>query len=63
MCVLVNQNIDAQLCEKTLAPHELRYLGLFDFALSNFFHVIVNFKSSAKKCWNFHSFFWNSNCK
>jgi len=37
-------------CEKSLAPHELSYLGLFNFAHSIFFHVIVILKSSPKKC-------------
>jgi hypothetical protein len=45
------------VCEKSLPPHELFYLGLFNFAHSNFFHVIVIFKSSLKKCWNFIPFF------
>jgi hypothetical protein len=39
-------------CEKSLAPHELCYIGLFNFAHSDF-HVIVIFKSSSKKCWSF----------
>jgi hypothetical protein len=45
------------VCEKSLAPHDLCYLGLFNFAHSNFFLVIVIFKSSPKKCWNFIPFF------
>jgi hypothetical protein len=43
--------------EKSLAPHELCYLGLFNFAHSIFFHVIVILKSSPKKCWSFIPFF------
>jgi hypothetical protein len=44
-------------CEKSLAPHELCYFGLFNFVHSNFFHVIVISKSSPKKCWSFIPFF------
>jgi hypothetical protein len=43
--------------EKSLTPHELSYLGLFNFARSNFFHVILIFKNSPKKCWSFIPFF------
>ncbi len=50
-------------CEKSLAPHDLSYLGLFKFFHSIFFHVIVIFKSGPKKCWSFYFFFWNSNCE
>jgi hypothetical protein len=50
-------------CEKSLAPYELSYLGLFNFAHSIFFHVIVILKSNPKKCWSFYLFFWNSNCE
>jgi hypothetical protein len=45
------------VCEKSLAPNELCYLGLFNFAHSTFFHVIVIFKSSPKKCWSFIPFY------
>jgi hypothetical protein len=50
-------------CEKSLAPQELSYFGLFNFAHSSFFHVIVIFKSSHQKCLSFYSSFWNSNCE
>jgi hypothetical protein len=36
------------VCEKSLAPHELGYLGLFKLAHSIFFHVIVISKNSPK---------------
>jgi len=45
------------VCEKSLAPHDSCYLRLFNFAHSNFFHVIVIFKSSPKKWWSFIPFF------
>ncbi len=45
------------VCEKSLTPHELCYLGLFNFAHSNYFHVIVIFKRNPKKCWSVIPFF------
>ncbi len=44
------------VCEKSLTPHELCYLGLFNFAHSNVFCVIVILKSSPKKYWSFIPF-------
>jgi hypothetical protein len=44
-------------CEKSLAPHELCYLGLFNFAYSILFHVNVSFNNSPKKCWIFIPFY------
>jgi hypothetical protein len=41
------------VCEKSLTPHELCYIGLFNFFHSIFFHVIVILKRSPKKCWSF----------
>jgi hypothetical protein len=35
-------------CEKSLAPHELFYLGLFNFVHSFFFHLIVILKLALK---------------
>jgi len=43
--------------EKSFTPHELSYIGLFNFAHSIFSHVIVILKSNPKKCWNYYSFF------
>jgi hypothetical protein len=45
------------VCEKSLIPHELCYLGLFNFPHSIFFHVIIILKNSPKKCWSFIPFF------
>jgi hypothetical protein len=40
-------------CEKSPTPHELYYLGLFNFVHSNLFDVNVILKSSPKKLLEF----------
>ncbi len=61
ICVLVNQNIDVQLCMHV--KNHWHHMNYFILCYSILFTQIYPCKSNPKKCWSFYSFCWNSNCE